>query len=139
MNKQRVKELALSNGFKLKEQPGGVEDLNPYVYEFAAALVETVAAERDALAAQVEALRGVLQCFHPENFEYMPNSFDLGDDVIEALAATPQQHLAERDAQKGRDGFIAGYMLCNDDSPLIKHNYEGFADKYADSIRQEKK
>lgn len=38
MNKQRVKELALANGFKLKQQPDGTEDLNPYVYEFAAAL-----------------------------------------------------------------------------------------------------
>ena len=35
MNKQQVKELALSNGFKLKQQPSGEMDLNPYVYEFA--------------------------------------------------------------------------------------------------------
>lgn len=38
MDKQKVKELALANGFKLKQQPDGTEDLNPYVYEFAAAL-----------------------------------------------------------------------------------------------------
>lgn len=38
MNKQKIKELALANGFKLKQQPDGVEDLNPYVYEFATAL-----------------------------------------------------------------------------------------------------
>jgi len=38
MNKQQIKELALENGFKLKEQPDGSMDLNPYVYEFAAAL-----------------------------------------------------------------------------------------------------
>jgi PP-loop superfamily ATP-utilizing enzyme len=35
VNKQQVKELALSNGFKLKQQPSGEMDLNPYVYEFA--------------------------------------------------------------------------------------------------------
>ena len=35
MNKQQVKELALSNGFKLKQQPSGEMDLNPYVYKFA--------------------------------------------------------------------------------------------------------
>lgn len=38
MNKERIKELALANGFKLKEQPDGALDLNPYVYKFAAAL-----------------------------------------------------------------------------------------------------
>lgn len=39
MNKQQVKELALSNGFKLKQQPSGEMDLNPYVYDFADALL----------------------------------------------------------------------------------------------------
>tara|TARA_B100000508_G_C11428580_1_gene262144 strand:- start:605 stop:1120 length:516 start_codon:yes stop_codon:yes gene_type:complete len=34
VNKQQVKELALANGFKLKQQPSGEMDLNPYVYEF---------------------------------------------------------------------------------------------------------
>lgn len=38
MNKQQIKELALANGFKLKEQPDGTLDLNPYVYKFAHAL-----------------------------------------------------------------------------------------------------
>lgn len=40
MNKQRIKELALANGFKLKEQPDGSMELNPYVYAFAAALIQ---------------------------------------------------------------------------------------------------
>ena len=39
MNKQQIKDLALSNGFKLKQQPSGEMDLNPYVYEFASALI----------------------------------------------------------------------------------------------------
>ena len=39
MNKETIKELALTNGFKLKWQIGGSLDLNPYVYEFAAALI----------------------------------------------------------------------------------------------------
>ncbi len=38
-----TKELALKHGFKLKEQPDGEMDLNPYVYEFAEALFEKVA------------------------------------------------------------------------------------------------
>ena len=39
MNKKQIKDLALSNGFKLKEQPSGEIDLNPYVYDFADALL----------------------------------------------------------------------------------------------------
>lgn len=37
--KQQVRDLALANGFKLKPQPTGADDLNPYVYDFAAALL----------------------------------------------------------------------------------------------------
>lgn len=33
--KEQIKELALRTGFKLKEQPDGTMDLNPYVYDFA--------------------------------------------------------------------------------------------------------
>lgn len=39
MTSDQIKEIALANGFKLKEQPSGEMDLNPYVYEFARALV----------------------------------------------------------------------------------------------------
>ena len=38
--KEEIKKLALANGFKLKEQKNGEMDLNPYVYKFAAALIE---------------------------------------------------------------------------------------------------
>lgn len=34
MNKEIIQKLALESGFKLKPQPNGVMDLNPYVYEF---------------------------------------------------------------------------------------------------------
>ena len=40
MNKQYIKELALECGFKLKEQPNGDLDLNPYVYTFADKLIK---------------------------------------------------------------------------------------------------
>ena len=39
MDKEQIKALALANGFKLKEQPDGNMDLNPYVYDFAKALI----------------------------------------------------------------------------------------------------
>lgn len=33
LNKETIKEIALANGFKLKEQADGEMDLNPYVYD----------------------------------------------------------------------------------------------------------
>ena len=42
MNKEQIKRLALQNGFKLKEQPDGTMDLNPYVYDFAKTLISGV-------------------------------------------------------------------------------------------------
>ena len=39
MTNDQIKEIALANGFKLKEQPNGEMDLNPYVYDFAKALM----------------------------------------------------------------------------------------------------
>ena len=40
MTNNQIKELALANGFKLKEQSDGTMDLNPYVYDFARALMK---------------------------------------------------------------------------------------------------
>lgn len=40
MNKQYIKDVALDCGFKLKEQPDGDLDLNPYVYTFADKLIK---------------------------------------------------------------------------------------------------
>ena len=39
MNNEQIRKIALLYGFKLKEQPGGEMDLNPYVYDFARALM----------------------------------------------------------------------------------------------------
>jgi hypothetical protein len=35
IDNKKIKEIALANGFKLKEQSNGEKDLNPYVYQFA--------------------------------------------------------------------------------------------------------
>ena len=40
LSKEEVTKLAIANGFKLKTQPDGTEGLNPYVFDFAAALIE---------------------------------------------------------------------------------------------------
>lgn len=39
MDREQIKRLALDSGFKLKTQADGSEDLNEYVYAFAAALL----------------------------------------------------------------------------------------------------
>lgn len=38
LTEDKIYEIALRNGFSVKEQPDGTMDLNPYVYEFARAL-----------------------------------------------------------------------------------------------------
>ena len=43
MTKSQIRELALANGFKLKKQHDGSEDLHPYVYDFVAGVVECIA------------------------------------------------------------------------------------------------
>lgn len=45
MDIQRIKELALANGFKLKEQASGNMNLNAYVYDFANAIEREVKAQ----------------------------------------------------------------------------------------------
>lgn len=103
-------------------------------------------AERDALAAQVEALHKAIEtALHGTVFDEVGNRDDDGlipfretktavSVLQNALKITTQTHLRQVRADAGRAGFIAGYMLCNDGSPLIKHNYEGVADKYHASI-----
>lgn len=41
MNKEQIKQLAQDAGFKLKNQPNGDFDLNPYVYSFAESLLNS--------------------------------------------------------------------------------------------------
>ena len=45
MDIQKIKELALANGFKLKEQASGNVDLNAYVYDFANAIEQEAKAQ----------------------------------------------------------------------------------------------
>lgn len=47
IEKSRIKAIALSSGFKLKEQQNGEMDLNPYVYEFAKLLELAVLYDRN--------------------------------------------------------------------------------------------
>ena len=45
MDIQKIKELALANGFLLKEQASGNMDLHSYVYEFANAIEQAAKAQ----------------------------------------------------------------------------------------------
>lgn len=45
MDIEKIKELALLNGFKLKEQASGNMDLNAYVYDFANAIEQAAKAQ----------------------------------------------------------------------------------------------
>ena len=47
MDIQKIKELALANGFKLKEQASGNLDLNAYVYDFANAIELEIKAQAE--------------------------------------------------------------------------------------------
>jgi len=96
-----------------------------------------------ALTATVDALRDALDKIANWNectSEFRVNFGSKGERdfyravAAKALEATPQHHLRQVRADAGRDGFIAGYMLCNDGAALLKHNYNGMADKYAASI-----
>ena len=51
---KNIKEIALENGFKLREQASGNMDLNSYVYIFAEKLLENKQAEIDELKAKLE-------------------------------------------------------------------------------------
>ena len=63
IEKSRIKAIALSSGFKLKEQPNGEADLNPYVYEFAKLLGLAILYDRN---------REIKERFEllADNFEY---------------------------------------------------------------------
>lgn len=76
MTNDQIKELALANGFKLKEQPDGNMDLNPYVYEFAQKLALTV--EIATIQRMLAASRSKYSEFVRETLDY---SFELEQDL----------------------------------------------------------
>ena len=57
MDIQKIKEIALANGFSLKEQASGNMDLHSYVYEFANAIEQATKAQA---AEKIEALQNAV-------------------------------------------------------------------------------
>lgn len=105
---------------------------------------DALKAERDALTAQVEAFGTLIhEAINGESAEPIATdgqitgyavSYEWLEKVGAAIELSSQQHLLERDAQKGRDGFVAGCEFVKD-RPFGFSDSEG-ADQYADSIRR---
>ena len=85
----------------------------------------------EELAAQVDVLQNAILESNRYLVSKMPADFQWP-----AFLNSPTACLAQVRAEAGRAGFIAGYELCNGDNKFISHNYNGFAEKYAETIRQ---
>ena len=87
MDFQKVKELALANGFSLKEQASGNMDLHSYVYEFANAIEQAVKAQA-VPEGFVLVPKENISCYwqdndEPENFCSNESDFDCLGDCID--------------------------------------------------------
>ena len=82
MNNADIEKLALANGFKLKEQPNGEMALNPYVFDFARALIAK-AANREKVA--TAAMQGFLSL--EEAYSGKAWADDLATDSLKATDA----------------------------------------------------
>lgn len=83
MNNDQIKKLALENGFKVKQQPNGGEDLNPYVYDFARALLEAANVEekKTALSNKVLVdLDELEECYRMAVNHIRDNAVDLDEE-----------------------------------------------------------
>ena len=79
MDLEKIKELALANGFKLKEQANGNMDLNAYVYDFANAIEQAAKAQAVPdgfvlmpMVPSERMINAVRQCYEGE--AYLPYS-----------------------------------------------------------------
>ncbi|HHP8326145.1 TPA: hypothetical protein ACSIVU_001005 [Acinetobacter baumannii] len=68
MDIQKIKELALANGFKLKEQASGNMDLNAYVYDFANAIEQAAKADAEQKITQAIVTLGEALNDSPSNY-----------------------------------------------------------------------
>lgn len=87
MDVQKIKELALANGFSLKEQASGNMDLHSYVYEFANA-IEQAATAQAVPEGFVLVPKENISCYwqdndEPENFCSNESDFDCLGDCID--------------------------------------------------------
>lgn len=94
---ETIEQIALANGFKLKEQPDGSMALNPYVFEFARALLASRQPEIDALKRDVGGLISNLNSEHDERISL--------EAEVERLCGLYES------AVKGQNAFREGYKV----------------------------
>ena len=86
MDIQKIKELALANGFKLKEQADGSMDLNAYVYDFANSIEQAAKAQAvpETQQAVIDELKAQLKAVHDSRVEFVEycRKMESGDFVI---------------------------------------------------------
>lgn len=144
MNREHIKALALAKGFKLKDQPDGKADLNPYVYDFAEAVAEQ-SLPQGYIMVPAQAWHDLVQAEHHlntlianlavDNYAEAAEEIDTLRTVVQR-GIDAQNQLAEMQAQAGRDGFVECYFALRraeygDVFDLVKS-----ADEYANKIRQ---
>ena len=99
MDVQKIKELALANGFSLKEQASGNMDLHSYVYEFANAI------EQAAKAQAVPEGFVLLPIKDAKFFSHDGDNYEVHDTLVEAKyeAECAMEHYRERLADQLSD------------------------------------
>lgn len=71
---QVIKKLALQHGFNLKQQPNGEMDLNPYVYDFAKALLGQYLSPSNYIR-----IGALVKVTHIDEVDRLVNGVKLGD------------------------------------------------------------
>ena len=146
MDFQKVKELALANGFSLKEQASGNMDLHSYVYEFANAIEQAVKAH------EAEKLKGCVlvpvQCPDPDFADSLFDELskkaigEFGDDLLIHFSDIDEEKIwalmvEAAKAQAAPEGFILvdkhqlAQLMANMDSfgkKALGDDYVSFAD-----------
>ena len=107
-------------------------------------VIEQLTAERDALAAQVEALQktvvsvkarcNILQNLTLQLIQGAELSGSDWDYISEAQATEIQHHLRQVRADAGRDGFIAGYFHHKNYGFQFEEELEAASNQYQASI-----
>jgi len=144
MDKQYVREIALDNGFKLKQQPDGDMDLNPYVYQFADELCSLLVLrsaeleqERDQLKAQNTELTHYLYLIATQGIHALPGTGTqewMKKKAQEAVDKSPAACLADIQA-KAIDDMLNTVESFNGDFGLCSHRSDMYS--YVKNLRQQ--
>lgn len=139
MDIQRIKELALANGFSLKPQASGNMDLNAYVYEFANAI------EQEAKAQAVPEGFVLLPIKDAKFFSHDGDNYEVHDTLVEAKyeAECAIEHYRERLADQlsdprsdgnfqdvgygivlGKSGYSVDHIVTKEDVANGEYGYE---------------